>query len=84
MLRHSGATRVFVDLTRDGPGTAVLSITDNGVGFDPESRSAGMGLANMRDRAEELPGGRFSVARANGHGTKVEVACSTSAALPRS
>jgi NarL family two-component system sensor histidine kinase LiaS len=77
VLRHSGATRVVVELSDDGPGRAVFSITDDGVGLGPAGRAVGMGLGNMRERAEELPGGRFSAGSANGRGTRIEVACDT-------
>lgn len=70
-LRHSGARMVDVAVTADPNGYRVR-IADDGTGFDPERTSRGMGLINMRDRAERL-GGSFSIESATGKGTTVEV-----------
>jgi signal transduction histidine kinase len=73
-LRHSGAAQVDVVLVRRGQG-AVLSVTDNGRGFEPRAvRRAGrhLGLVSMRDRASGV-GGRLSVESEPGKGTTVEM-----------
>ncbi|MEV5318973.1 GAF domain-containing sensor histidine kinase [Streptomyces sp. NPDC052687] len=73
-LRHSGADRVDVSLTRHGSG-AVLRVTDDGSGFDPRGvRRAGrhLGLVSMRDRASGV-GGRLTVESAPGKGTTIEM-----------
>ncbi|WP_405619495.1 GAF domain-containing sensor histidine kinase [Streptomyces sp. NBC_01511] len=73
-LRHSGADRVDVTIARRGPG-AVLSITDNGKGFEPRTvRRAGrhLGLVSMRDRSSGV-GGRLTVQSAPGQGTTIEM-----------
>ncbi|MEV0041607.1 GAF domain-containing sensor histidine kinase [Streptomyces sp. NPDC050804] len=73
-LRHSGAERVGVALARRGQG-AVLSVTDNGKGFEPRTvRRAGrhLGLVSMRDRASGV-GGRLRVKSAPGQGTTIEM-----------
>jgi two-component system NarL family sensor kinase len=68
-LRHSQATRLTVELgqARD---QLVLRITDDGTGM-PSEPGAGVGLASMRQRAEEL-GGAWSLCPAGGKGTAVE------------
>ena len=71
-LRHSGATRVAIRLHRKDEQIA-LAITDNGVGG--ADSSSGMGLANMRARAEGLPGGHFELISTPGAGTEVRVRC---------
>ncbi|MFE7564355.1 GAF domain-containing sensor histidine kinase [Kitasatospora sp. NPDC057500] len=74
-LRHSGARRVTVTLAGTPARGAVLRISDNGRGFDPESvRRAGrhLGLASMRDRAAAV-GGRLTLDSAPGKGTVVEM-----------
>ncbi|NIZ15436.1 cache domain-containing protein [Phaeobacter sp. HF9A] len=55
--RHSGATRVTMDLRGHANG-ATMRITDNGVGLPSEqSRSGpGIGLRNMQERMEQLDG----------------------------
>ncbi|MER5769953.1 GAF domain-containing sensor histidine kinase [Streptomyces sp. NPDC001985] len=73
-LRHSGAHRVDVVLAPRGQG-AVLSVTDNGRGFEPRTvRRAGrhLGLVSMRDRASGV-GGRLTVQSAPGKGTTIEM-----------
>jgi two-component system, NarL family, sensor kinase len=74
-LRHSQATRLTVGLCQ-AQGHLVLRITDDGTGIPPEHRE-GVGLASMRQRAEEL-GGVWSLHSAGGQGTAVE----TSLPLP--
>ncbi|MFC9329902.1 GAF domain-containing sensor histidine kinase [Kitasatospora sp. NPDC057015] len=74
-LRHSGAARVVVTLTGTPARGAVLRVTDDGRGFDPESvRRAGrhLGLVSMRDRAAAV-GGRLTLESAPGKGTAVEL-----------
>ncbi|MFH8618344.1 GAF domain-containing sensor histidine kinase [Streptomyces sp. NPDC017979] len=73
-LRHSEADRVDVVLARRGQG-AVLSVTDNGKGFEPRTvRRAGrhLGLVSIRDRASGV-GGRLHVHSAPGKGTTIEM-----------
>lgn len=71
VLRHSGATRVDLMLRREAERVR-LAIGDNGRGT-PGEPMPGMGLRNMRERAQGLPHGRFAIeAPANG-GTRVSV-----------
>jgi len=70
VLRHSGATRAGVSLRRVQRNID-LSIVDNGRGTADDARP-GMGLANMRERAESLPSGRFEFASGEG-GTRVGI-----------
>ncbi|MGH4027305.1 GAF domain-containing sensor histidine kinase [Actinomycetota bacterium Odt1-20B] len=73
-LRHSGAGAVSVVLEKRGQA-AVLSVTDDGSGFDPRAiRRAGrhLGLVSMRDRAGGV-GGRLTVESAPGKGTTIEM-----------
>ncbi len=72
--RHSGAGRVAVSIgVRDASGV-VLSIRDDGVGFDPprdgSGEPEGPGLAAMRASAAVLDG-HVEVASSPGHGTTV-------------
>lgn len=62
-VRHSHASTCRVTLCVDE--TVRLDVVDDGVGIGQNQgrATAGMGLASMRDRAEEL-GGRFEVADA--------------------
>ncbi|MFE2274172.1 GAF domain-containing sensor histidine kinase [Streptomyces lavendulae] len=74
-LRHSGADRVEVTLTRTPGGGALLRVRDWGRGFSPPTvRKAGrhLGLVSMRDRASGA-GGRLDVRSEPGRGTTIEM-----------
>src|SRR5215204_2179204 len=58
-LRHAEAERIEVRLEGDGNGGLVLSVADDGQGFDPARRAVRgrrLGLTSMEERAEELGG----------------------------
>lgn len=78
VLRHARATRVSIRLHRKDEQIS-LSIADNGIGG--ADSSGGMGLANMRARAEGLPGGQFELISPPGAGTEVRVRCNYGARL---
>lgn len=71
--RHGNAGRITVGLDR-GSGSLVLTVTDNGSGFDPAATGArpGSGLANIAARAAEI-GARLTVDSAPGKGTRIAV-----------
>jgi signal transduction histidine kinase len=69
ITRHSRAKHAVVRLARKG-SEAVLSIEDDGVGFDAGVPSAGSGMQNMRERAASI-GATLSVSSAKGKGTKL-------------
>jgi signal transduction histidine kinase len=52
----------------------VLTIQDNGIGFDREEirGKAGLGLASMRERVSLIQGELF-IRSEPGHGTRIEV-----------
>jgi signal transduction histidine kinase len=54
-VRHSQATRVKLSLEYK-QRRIILSIRDDGVGFDMEASGAGLGLSTMRDRARTIGG----------------------------
>jgi signal transduction histidine kinase len=72
-IRHSGAPRARLSL-RVQDDQAVLSVEDNGRGFDPDRpRGAGhFGLANLRDRAASV-GGVIKISSRIGAGTRIIV-----------
>jgi PAS domain S-box-containing protein len=74
--KHARASAVDVELNFGNPHT-VLTISDNGTGFDPKAigRSGhrpGLGMLTMRERVE-FAGGRFSLVSAPGKGTRIRV-----------
>lgn len=71
VVRHAHASNADVDLRHDG-GTFVLTVRDDGAGFDAENPNEGNGLDSMRRRAERI-GGSFHVESRAGGGTVVRV-----------
>ena len=72
--RHSGASRVQVDITFNDRKTTV-EISDDGKGFEMEEdmrfvQAGKIGLAGMQERADLL-GGRLTIHSRPGRGTKV-------------
>jgi signal transduction histidine kinase len=70
--RHADATTCRVRLVRDPAGGVLLEVDDDGGGFDPSTLSAGMGLANLRERAGSL-GGTLEIVSGDDEGTTVRV-----------
>jgi signal transduction histidine kinase len=71
-IKHARANLVRLDL-RSPPGELMLSITDDGVGFDTSGEFAGhFGLSTMRERADAV-GGRCTIVSKPGVGTTVVV-----------
>lgn len=69
IVRHSSATQVTIDIGRRG-GSFVMSIRDNGRGFNPSVPGSGSGLASMYRRASQLDG-LLTVRSTPGKGTTV-------------
>jgi len=72
--KHAGATKVVVSAGRDPDGKLIISITDDGRGFDPATIGPdivrGAGLPGMRERAE-LIGGKLKINSKPGYGTEI-------------
>jgi NarL family two-component system sensor histidine kinase LiaS len=74
IARHSQATSIEVDLACNS-GEVVLTIADNGVGFNPATvKGRGVGLHSMRERIETL-GGDFYIESKPGDGTRLTACC---------
>ena len=71
VAKHSQATSASVSLIFD-TGQVRLRIEDDGIGFDTFQSRAGLGLQNIRERAEGL-GGQLAVESVSGKGTKITV-----------
>jgi signal transduction histidine kinase len=67
--RHSGASRITVTVRHD-PEQLLLSIEDDGRGFDAQ-RKRGLGLIGMQERVANL-GGTLTVKSRQGAGTTVQ------------
>ena len=68
-IRHSGSDRVSVDIHGDH-GKLTITVVDEGRGFEPERTDEGLGLANLRSRAQRS-GGDVLVSSLPGEGTTV-------------
>jgi signal transduction histidine kinase len=70
---HSAANQVWVRVDANGSNAVLLTIRDDGVGFDPAAAHVGkrrFGLHTMRERAESV-GGRLAITAQRGQGTSV-------------
>ena len=70
--RHAGPATVTVSLHRDGPGSVILDVVDDGAGFDVEQMRTApheghLGLQLLADAAS-VPGALLQVSSAPGHG----------------
>jgi PAS domain S-box-containing protein len=77
IVRHAQANQVLLQLMKDD-NMLLLSVKDNGVGFDPESlrkrapRAATLGLISMQERAHAA-GGTIEIHSAISQGTEVRI-----------
>ena len=72
LAKHSEASHAEVEL-RSNPDQVLLSILDNGIGFDPATVTADkLGLRIMQERAEEI-GAQLELLSERGQGTQVTV-----------
>jgi ligand-binding sensor domain-containing protein/signal transduction histidine kinase len=71
VARHSHARRVDMSLVYNGDSVQ-LSISDNGCGFDMNTKSHGMGLRSIRERISSIHG-TMQIQSAPGHGTRLLV-----------
>jgi signal transduction histidine kinase len=81
-IRHAGANEIEFCL-RVEKERLMISITDNGSGFDTSGQSEGYGLANLRDRMKKLHG-RCELKSTAGAGTTVSLELPLSAHHARS
>ncbi len=75
VCKHARARKVRVRLGREKnspilPDTLLLSVEDDGIGFDIEQKSAGLGLLGMRERVIAA-GGEFLLQSSPGNGVQI-------------
>jgi signal transduction histidine kinase len=70
-IRHATARAIKVRLTATRDQLA-LSVTDDGIGFDPGRRRAGLGLRGIEERVRDLAG-TMTIDRADGGGTRLAI-----------
>ena len=69
--RHASASQSRLELTHSGP-TLILTVSDDGEGFDPNLDTSGYGLKSISARLSEI-GGTLSVSSAIGQGTTLHM-----------
>lgn len=73
VARHARAAQISLTLTPDAAAESlILTVSDDGQGFDVKKASEGMGLNNVRQRVEGL-NGRFHLSSQPNQGTSVRV-----------
>lgn len=70
--KHASAERVSIDIRLRDANELVLTVSDNGKGFDPSAERSGLGLQVIQARAYEA-GGRFAINTRSGAGTTITV-----------
>lgn len=71
IIKYAKASEVTISLKHHGKNV-VLKIADNGVGFDQNSKKAGIGLQNIKRRTE-IFAGLFKIISAEGKGCELTV-----------
>src|SRR5262249_889205 len=77
VAKHAQAKEVVVTLSKSN-GDIKLSVEDDGCGFDviKPNQNSGLGLISIEERTR-LIGGRLSIDRQMGSGTRIEVVVPT-------
>lgn len=70
--KYANAKNCKVKIQKKENNILKLSITDDGQGFDIKNKKGGIGLNNMKERANSLKG-QFNIESQIGEGTKIEV-----------
>ncbi len=55
-LKHAKASKVNVLIKKIDPQNITLTYSDDGIGFDPEQETLGVGLSNIQSRLERIQG----------------------------
>lgn len=72
IIKHSEADKVSIDLNRNEKGFLIMSVKDNGIGFDMKKIDNGIGIQNIHSRAKKIKG-TVTVKTIKDRGTKVEL-----------
>lgn len=75
IVRHANAQNVWLIL-RTQPNGLILTIRDDGIGFNPDRDTSGLGLRSIRQRAEALRA-TLQIDAEPGDGTSIRIDCPT-------
>ena len=70
-IRHARATHIEVTIAEE-PDAIAVSVSDNGIGFEPGRRIGGLGLKGIEERVRELHG-TLAITSAPGAGTTLTI-----------
>lgn len=70
--KYSHASHAFISISKIDDNQLLVIVKDDGIGFDVKKAGGGIGLKNLKKRAEAL-NGLFEIASENGKGTTVTV-----------
>lgn len=75
ILKYAAAKTVTISIT-DRDGSVNIVIADDGNGFDPDSKTTGIGISNMIDRVESF-NGKLQIQSSAGNGctTRISIPC---------
>lgn len=73
VVRHACATEMLIQATLE-EGLLLITVEDNGAGFDTAAAYTGAGLTNVRARVDYLNGKTEIISRKNG-GTVINIEC---------
>lgn len=69
--KYSQALNAGVEILKKDDNLSII-VTDDGIGFDPEKAKGGIGLRNLRKRADDLKG-TLNITSQSGKGASVEI-----------
>ena len=70
--KYAKAKKIIISFKKDTIGNLILSIFDNGIGFDAASKTKGIGLSNIINRAQEN-GGTIDINSSKNKGTSITI-----------
>lgn len=72
LIKHAAATMASVSVTIQQQQQLLISITDNGLGFDSNTRTTGFGLTGMKERLQ-IMNGQLTIESEEGKGTSIHI-----------
>lgn len=71
VIKHSRAENVSVTI-EDRPGLLYFAVADDGIGFDVDKATGGIGIKNIRTRVEAFDG-RLEISSSHGNGCRLAI-----------
>ena len=81
VIKHAEASEVMIEIYMQNDDLLLLSISDNGKGFDPKAKRKGIGITNINSRVE-LYNGKVEINSSPGNGCRLSVELHAKVAIP--